>query len=274
MIKTVFGLKQEMTAAYLGEARVPATKISLPILKVTQIKTTEKDGYQAVQVAFGAKKRTSQPIQGHLKKAGFKDSPRFFREIILSEAVELKAGDTINPVEVVKVGDVVAVQGTSKGKGFAGVIKRWGFHRQPVTHGQSDRTRAPGSIGQTTTPGRIYLGKKMAGRMGSDTVSVQNLKVVKVDVKTGEIWVSGPVPGQKNMPLVLTVTGHVDLGIQEEAPVEEVVVEPTPVEAEVAEPVAEALEAEATADEKTEEVAETTPSEPENQAEKVTEETK
>lgn len=115
-----------------------------------------------------------------------------------------------SPIESLVVGTVLAITGTSKGKGFAGVMKRWNFAGGPRTHGQSDRGRAPGSIGQGTTPGRVHRGKKMAGRMGSDTKTVKNSVVVSV--AGSDIWVTGPVPGRKNAPLKLMVKGSRDLG--------------------------------------------------------------
>ena len=173
MLQTIFGTKfnQDQTWTETG-IRLPVTIIrSLP-MKVSQIKTADKDGYQAIQVSLGAKKRE-----------------------IREDAAEMKVGDVIAAEAVLKVGDKVKVTGISRGKGFMGVVKRWGFKGGPKTHGQSDRLRAPGSIGQGTDPGRVHKGKKMAGRMGGAAVTVRNLTVVKVE--GDEVWVKGLVPGNK-----------------------------------------------------------------------------
>ena len=136
-------------------------------------------------------------MQGHLKGAT-KDNkaPRFLREVRLETSSDLKVGDLVKIEDIFKKGDVVRVSGTSKGKGFAGAIKRWKFAGGPKTHGQSDRHRAPGSIGQGTTPGRVLKGKKMAGRLGGGRVTVSNLIVVDIDKDKGSLAVSGPVPGR------------------------------------------------------------------------------
>ncbi|OGM89584.1 50S ribosomal protein L3, partial [Candidatus Woesebacteria bacterium RIFOXYD1_FULL_46_19] len=125
-------------------------------------------------------------------------------------------GDTIAASDIFSVGDIIQVTGTSKGKGFAGVVKRWGFAGGPRTHGQSDRERAPGSIGQTTTPGRVFKGKKMAGRMGGERVTLKNLQIVSVNPETNEIEISGPVPGIPGGLLVIKRLSEGKLeGIQE-----------------------------------------------------------
>jgi len=178
---------------------VPVTRITVGPCVVTQIKKDEKDGYWAVQLGFGSKKlkNLNKPLQGHLKSV-IKDqkAPRYLREVKITKEPEYKVGDTILVSDIFKKGDVVSVTGVSKGKGFAGVVKRWHFAGGPKTHGQSDRQRAPGSIGQGTTPGRVLKGKHMAGRMGGDTVTVKNLHVVGIDQEKGEILLSGPIPGR------------------------------------------------------------------------------
>ena len=185
MTTTIFGRKIAMGEIYRGVIRYPVTQLNLLPMKVTQIKSADRDGYQSLQVEFG---------------------PRHTRhEITFADGVTL--GATINPSDVVAEGSICTVSGTSKGKGFSGVVKRWGFSGGPRTHGQSDRLRAPGSIGQGTTPGRVHKGKKMAGRMGSDTVSRRNVVVLKVDLASNQIWVSGPVPGGRNSLVRLDVTG-------------------------------------------------------------------
>jgi large subunit ribosomal protein L3 len=164
---------------------------------VLQIKTPEKDGYTAVQIGMGIRNNPRQPQQGHAKHARLTKTPRFLREI-REEAGDLTVGTTITVDQIFQAGDMIAVTGVSKGKGFAGVVKRHHFAGGPATHGQSDRERAPGSIGGTTTPGRVYKGKRMAGRMGGEMVTVKGLKVVSVDIAKNQLIVSGLIPGAAN----------------------------------------------------------------------------
>lgn len=208
MIDTILGSKVKMTQAFVDNSRVPVTIVSVSPNIVTQVLTQDKNGYWAVQLGFGKKKikNTTKSLQGHLKKvASSKENtlPRHLREIRFSEEPELKVGDSVKVSDIFSVGDTIAVTGISKGKGFAGGIKRWGFAGGPRTHGQSDRHRAPGSIGQGTDPGRVWKGKKMAGRMGGDTVTLKNLKVVAVDLEKNELHLSGPVPGAPKTLLVI-----------------------------------------------------------------------
>jgi len=206
MLNTLLGSKEKMSQAFVEDTRVPVTWVKVGPCTITQIKSEDKDGYWAVQLGFGERKtkNTPKPILGHIRGA-YKDNkaPRFLREVKLSEKPEFGVGDKITITDVFKRGDMVAVTGTSKGKGFAGVVKRWRFKGGPKTHGQSDRQRAPGSIGQGTTPGRVYKGKKMAGRMGNDTVTVKNLIVVKVDEVNEKLALSGPVPGKPDGLLMI-----------------------------------------------------------------------
>ncbi len=185
-----------MGEAYIGESRRGVTKIALLPMTITQLKSVDKEGYAALQVGFGDPKKHSR------RKVGKN------REIAFEEGVEL--GKVINPQDVITVGSVCDIQGTSKGKGFAGVVKRWNFAGGPRTHGQSDRLRAPGSIGQGTTPGRVHKGKKMAGRMGSDTVTVKQSLVLMVN-EDNTIWVTGPVPGSRHSLVRLTVKNHQEI---------------------------------------------------------------
>lgn len=192
--------------------RVTVTKVKVAPCVVTQVKTVEKDGYWGLQlgVAERTTKNMSRALQGHLK-ATIKDgtAPRFLLEIRFDKEPKnkqneaIKIGDKITLSDIFSLGDIINVTGISKGKGFAGAVKRWHFRGGPKTHGQSDRQRAPGSIGAGTTPGRIYKGKHMAGRMGSDRVTVKNLQVVSLDDEKNEMEVSGPVPGITGMPLIL-----------------------------------------------------------------------
>ncbi len=196
-----------MDQTFIDGVRIPITWILLSKGVVTQVKDAETDGYFAVQLGFGEadEKKISKSIRGHLKKSAKVSSlPRVLREVRLKKSAEVKIGDEIDPFEVFKVGDEVEVSGVSKGKGFAGVVKRWKFAGGPKTHGQSDRQRAPGSIGQGTTPGRVYKGKRMAGRMGQETVTVKGLKVVLVKPEENLIALSGPVPGRPGSLLKIT----------------------------------------------------------------------
>lgn len=198
MITTILGSKGVNAQTFIEGFRIPVTKVMAGPCVVTQIKKMDTDGYWAVQLGFSSKraKVTSKPLQGHLKQTS-KDNkfPRNLQEVRLDKEPDFKVGDTINAADIFRAGDVISVTGTSKGKGFAGVVKKHGFRGGPRTHGQSDRERAPGSIGQTTTPGRVYRGKKMAGRMGGEQVTIKNLHIISVNKETGEILVSGQIPG-------------------------------------------------------------------------------
>lgn len=195
-----------MSQTFVEGRRIPVTKVVAGPCVVTQVKRMEKDGYYAVQLGFGERKikNISKAVQGHLKGA-IKDNkaPRFLAEVRFEKEPEFNVGDQVKVSDVFRVGDYLAVTGISKGKGFAGVVKRWHFAGGPRTHGQSDRERAPGSIGQTTTPGRVLKGKKMAGRMGGERVTVKNVQVISVNPETSEIEVSGPVPGIKGALVIL-----------------------------------------------------------------------
>jgi len=229
-----------MSQTFVEGRRVPVTKVVAGPCVVTQIKKEDKDGYWAVQLGFGEKriKNVTKPMQGHLRGViKEKKAPRFLREIRLESEPTFKVGDIVSASEIFKVGDIIQVTGTSKGKGFAGVVKRWHFAGGPRTHGQSDRERAPGSIGQTTTPGRVLKGKKMAGRMGGERVTLKNLQIVSVNPETNEVEISGPVPGVTGGLLIVKKLSAGKLeGIQE---VQAQVVE--------GEPVGEAKEGEAPA---------------------------
>lgn len=212
MINGILGEKIDQTQKFTEEGkRIPVTLIKAGPCAMVQIKTGEHDGYWAIQLGFGEakKKNIAKPILGHYKKAGLKKTPRFLREIRVDEetfkkvAEKVKLGDEFLVKDIFKVGDKVSITGISKGKGFAGVVKRWHFSGGPRTHGQSDRERAPGSIGQTTTPGRVYKGKKMAGRMGGDKVMVKGLKVIEIDKEKNLLVVKGLTPGAKKGLLLI-----------------------------------------------------------------------
>ncbi len=189
--------------------RLPVTVVKSGPHTIVSTKSADRDGYWAVQIGFGEKKikGLNKPEKGHLEKGGYKKAPKFLKEVRLSSDEGTTVGSIVHPHETLEVGDLVNVTGVSKGKGFAGGVKRHGFAGGPKTHGQSDRHRAPGSIGQTTTPGRVYKGKKMAGRMGNEQNTIKNLNVLKVDDQTGEITISGLVPGAPGALLTIEKIG-------------------------------------------------------------------
>lgn len=198
-MKGILGKKIGMTQIFVEDGNVvPVTLIEAGPCYVTQKKTKERDGYNAVQLGFDElpQRKLNKPQAGHLKKSSA-PSLRHLREFRVSEADETAEGDEIK-ADVFEVGDLVDVVGTSKGKGFAGVVKRHGFAGGIRTHGQSDRHRAPGSIGAGTTPGRVFKGMRMAGRMGGERVTASNLEVVIVDAERNLLAVKGSVPGSKN----------------------------------------------------------------------------
>jgi len=199
-MNTILAKKIGTTQVFVGDKRVAATKLDVSPMTVVQIKNESKDGYNAIQFGIGKRrsKNTSKSLQGHLHKAQNKDTKIFLRklrEVRTDETQDLKVGDKVEAGMFFKQGDVISVKGMSKGKGFAGGVKKWGFHGGPKTHGQSDRLRAPGSIGAGTTPGRVYKGKKMAGRMGFNMVTVKNLHVISIYPDNCEMVISGQVPG-------------------------------------------------------------------------------
>lgn len=192
----LIGRKAGMTRVFTAEGvSIPVTVIEVTPNHVTQVKTQETDGYHAVQLAFGQQKvsRLTKPMAGHFAKAGI-ESAQVLREFRLSAPAELSVGDVVD-VNQFEVGQKIDVTGTSKGKGFQGAIKRHNFRTQDATHGNSLSHRAPGSIGQCQTPGRVWKGKKMAGHMGSEQVTVQTLEVVRVDAERNLLLVKGAVPG-------------------------------------------------------------------------------
>lgn len=191
-MKALLGRKIGMTQIFDDAGNVvPVTVIEAGPCTVTQIKTTDHDGYEAVQLGFGNAKKPKRPQMGHLKLAN--SNARYLREFPTPDT-ELTVGHELN-VTNFEVGDQVQITGTSKGKGFAGTIKRHNFHRGPKTHG-SRNYRAPGSIG-AGYPEHVFKGKRMAGQMGNERVSVKNLKIVLVDANKNLLAVSGAVPGPK-----------------------------------------------------------------------------
>jgi len=194
----LIGRKRGMTRVFTDEGdSIPVTVLEVSPNRVTQVKTVNTDGYNALQVTLGTKRSSllTRPQTGHFSKAEVEAGEGLW-ELRLSdeEANDLEAGAELN-VEQFEVGQHVDVTGTSKGKGFAGAVKRHNFHMQDATHGNSLAHRAPGSIGQCQTPGRVFKGKKMAGQMGDERVTTQNLEVVRVDVERNLLLVKGAVPG-------------------------------------------------------------------------------
>ena len=197
-VKGLLGKKLGMTQVWDANNKlVPVTVIEAGSNVVTQIKNIETDGYTAVQVAFGAIKPTKvdKPTAGHFEKAGVTPR-RFLAEIRTADAAEYSVGQELG-VEVFEVGAKLDVVGTSKGKGFAGHMKRHGFHGVGASHGAHRNHRKPGSIGMSSTPGRVFKGKKMAGRMGGDRVTTLNLVLHSVDAEKGLLLIKGAVPGPK-----------------------------------------------------------------------------
>jgi len=195
MVEGLIGRKIGMTQVFGQDGRVePVTAIEAGPCFVTQVKKREKEGYDAVQLGFGPAKRLNSPEKGHLKKVGLL---QHLREFKASDIDSLQVGQKVD-VSMFKPGDLVDITGTSKGKGFAGVVKRHHFAGGPKTHGQSDRHRAPGSIGSTTRPGRVFKGLRMAGHMGNERVIVRHLKVVRADAERNLLLVRGAVPGARN----------------------------------------------------------------------------
>lgn len=195
MIQGFLGKKVGMTQVFEEDGRVvPVTVIQAGPCIVTQVKTREKDGYEAVQLGFGETKQLNKPESGHLKGKG---NCRYLREVQADDASEFEVGQRIG-VDIFEPGEVLDVIGRSRGRGFAGTMKRHRFGGGPRTHGQSDRARAPGSIGGGTTPGKVFKGLKMAGHMGNRRITAKGLKVVRVDPDRNLLLVKGGVPGAPN----------------------------------------------------------------------------
>ena len=203
MLRAFLGKKIGMTHIFDESGNVmPVTVIEAGPCTVTQIKTTDTDGYNAVQIGFGKAKHLNKAITGHLKGL----SVKHLKEVRADGSEDHSVGDEIT-VDIFAVDELVDVIGTSKGKGFAGTMKRHGFGGGPRTHGQSDRARAPGSIGGGTTPGRVYKGQKMSGHMGAERTTVKSLRVVKIDTERNLLWLKGAVPGSPNGLVTIRKTG-------------------------------------------------------------------
>ena len=204
MTQGIIGKKLGMTQIFRDNGKVEAvTAIEAGPCAVVQVKTMAREGYNAPQVGFGQAKRLSSPQRGHLKDLG---QFRYLREFKTDDIDGVQVGDRID-VSLFQPGDLVDVTGVSKGKGFAGVVKRHGFAGGPKTHGQSDRHRHPGSIGATTSPGRVLRGTRMAGHMGNQQVTVRKLEVFQADPERNLLLVRGGVPGASNGLLLIRKSG-------------------------------------------------------------------
>ena len=198
MVNTILGRKLGMTQVWDEDDNVvPVTVIQAGPCTISQVKTKATDGYEAVQIGFGEikPKRVNKPLAGHFKAQGV-EPMRYLREVRVEDASEYKTGDQVT-VEIFADSKAVDVTGTSKGKGFQGTIKRWNFHRGPMTHGSRNQRR-PGSIGQCAYPARVRKGLHMAGHMGNERVTVKNRTLVRVDAEQNLLLVKGAVPGGKN----------------------------------------------------------------------------
>lgn len=206
MVKKFFGKKLGMTRYFLDEGKsVPVTIVKAEPYVVIQKKTKEKDGYEAIQVGFESQKekRLTKPLQGHLKAAG----DRFYkhlREIRVNSSDEFELGQEIK-IDIFSIGEIVNVSGKSKGRGFSGVIKRWGFSGGNKSHGSRSH-RVPGSIGSSANPGRVFKGKKLPGRMGYRRTTIKNLKILDIRPEMDVIALKGAIPGSRNSIIEITKT--------------------------------------------------------------------
>lgn len=210
MQKAILAKKLGMTQIFDETGKViPVTVVEAGPNAVVQKKTVENDGYDAVQVGFVdlKDKKANKPVKGHFAKAGVTPK-KFIKELRLDDVSNLNVGDEIK-ADIFAEGDKVDVAGISKGKGYAGTIKRWGQHRGPMTHG-SGYHRGPGSMGMCSDPGRVFKGKRLPGHMGVERVTIQNLAVVKVDAEKNLVLIKGGVPGPKGGLLIIkdTVKGR------------------------------------------------------------------
>ena len=200
MIKGMIGKKLGMTQLFRQDGRAEAvTAVAAGPCTVVQLKTDDKDGYNAAQLGFGEAKKIKSPQKGHMKETG---SFRYMKEFRLDDTKGVKVGDNID-VSMFEAGDLVDITGISRGKGFAGVVKRYNFAGGPKTHGQSDRHRAGGSIGASASPSRVLKGTRMPGRMGNDRVTARKLEVIQADKEKNLLLVKGAVPGGVNGILLI-----------------------------------------------------------------------
>jgi large subunit ribosomal protein L3 len=195
MTQGIIGKKLGMTQVFGESSTRAVTAIEAGPCTVTQVKTIDRDGYQAVQFGYGEKKTRKSARKGAGENVPVRF--RYLREFLLDEGQAFQPGQKID-VSLFQAGDMVDVTGTSRGKGFAGGVKRYHFHGGPKTHGQSDRHRAPGSVGSNTSPGRVFKGLRMAGHMGHERVTISNLEVVAADPARNLLLLKGAVPGMTN----------------------------------------------------------------------------
>jgi large subunit ribosomal protein L3 len=203
-MKAILGKKIGMTSVFTENGtKMPCTVLSIGPCVITQIKTEETDGYNAVQLGYGEKseKNTPKPLKGHFKKAGVDPVAKLFE--VRDFDFDKNVGDEIT-IDIFEEGEEIAVVGNSKGKGFQGVVKRHGFSGVGMqTHGQHNRGRAPGSIGMASTPSKVLKGQRMAGRMGNDRVKVKGLKIIKLIAEENLMVVKGSVPGHKGSYIIV-----------------------------------------------------------------------
>lgn len=222
MIVGAIGRKCGMTRIF-DEAgtSLPVTVVSVESNRITQVKTASKDGYSALQVTTGKRRpiKVTRPQAGHFAKANTK-AGRGIWELRLAADSEFKLGDEIGIEQFFK-GLIVDVTSTSKGKGYAGVVKRWNFATQDFSHGNSVSHRAPGSIGQCQTPGRVFKGKKMAGQMGNVRVTTQNLEIVDVDVERQLLLIKGAVPGHPGSDVIVRAAVKLDVQVRPVQPAQQ-----------------------------------------------------
>jgi large subunit ribosomal protein L3 len=208
-MKTIIGRKVGMTQIFADDGSVvPVTVVQAGPCTITQIKTLERDGYSALQLGFATKKakHTNRPLQGHLDKVG-KGYFQVLGEVRVEQIDDFQLGDEIK-ADIFQIGERVDIIGTSKGKGFGGTIKRWRFHRGPVTHGCKN-IREAGSTGCATYPGRVIKGKRMAGQLGNKRITTMNLRVVEIQVENDLLLIKGAIPGAKNGIVYIRKTNRV-----------------------------------------------------------------
>lgn len=230
-MKFILAEKKEMTQKFAENGDViPVTRVLAQPCTVTQVKDIKNDGYTAVQLGFGLKKKLSKPIKGHLKNLG---SFRYLKEFRVTddEGNKITVGNKIT-AKTFTSGDIVKVTGVSKGKGFQGVVKRHGFSGSPASHGHKDQLRMPGSIG-ATGPAHVFKGTKMPGRMGGNQVTITNLEIVEINPETNEIFIKGAVPGARNNLLLISGIGDIIIETEKKVEPKETKEVPTSAEGEV-----------------------------------------
>jgi large subunit ribosomal protein L3 len=246
-MKFISGKKLSMTQIWSGDEVIAVTPVQAGPCVITQVKTKAKDGYEALQLAYGVRKEKNikKPQLGHYKASGVK--PMHVREFKIEDSSQFKVGDVVT-VEAFAVKDTIDVTGTSKGKGFQGVVKRHHFHGFRKTHGNKDQERMPGSIGPKG-PAHVFKGTRMGGRMGGEKVTTTNLEVVAIDAEKDIIFVKGAVPGAINGFVMIKGEGNLQVNLKKAAPAEAV---PEAAETKTEEPAAEEAKPEIAAEAKPE----------------------